>query len=299
VLLWTLLVEALTYEGKGGEVSNRNNAILAPHWQHDSRIEEAHRLIDLAIKLYEPRAVYSLYSSGNDSACSTAIASEHKAFSGAATIDTTIGIPEALKHGRATAKARGWAITTLTPPITYEEFCERFGMPGPGAHALVYSWLKERCVRNLVRPHIRKNRRRKRDRVLLITGVRLAESDRRMGHVEPIHREGSKIWLAPLINWSATDCLNFRLDKKIAGNPVKPILGISGECLCGAFARPGEMNNLRVSFPDTSKKIEGCQERARLAGRPCVYGERPMRRLAMCQQCERKGIAETEAPTTT
>jgi hypothetical protein len=178
----------------------------------------------------------------------------------------------------------GWPLRWLTPPKSYRELCARFGMPGPGGHNLVYQRLKERCVRQLVR----ESKRLKKDRVLLISGCRVSESERRMGHTEPIQREGARIWTAPIINWDEQQKTVYQINHGIPRNPVKPVLGISGECLCGAFARPGERQNIERYYPDAYAEILACEEAAAANDQPCRWGEKPAKKGLLCQQCDRK-----------
>ena len=62
-----------------------------------------------------------------------------------------------------------------------------YGFPGPAAHRYMYIWLKERSLREVsLEAQDGQNRR-----VMLITGVCSSESQRRMGHVEPVQRDGN------------------------------------------------------------------------------------------------------------
>jgi 3'-phosphoadenosine 5'-phosphosulfate sulfotransferase (PAPS reductase)/FAD synthetase len=265
-------------------VKPRASDMLAPHWQHDDPVIEAKQLLSLAVRMYRPRKVWALCSGGNDSLCATHLATSTGLVSGVASINTTIGIALTREHANAVAARFGWPLRWLTPPVGYRELCARFGMPGPGGHNLIYQRLKERCILQLVR----ESKRRRRDRVMLITGCRLSESDRRMGHTEPIQREGSRLWVAPIINWSETQKLNYQLDNGIPRNPVTPILGISGECLCGAFAKPGEREKIARHFPEAEAEISACEAIAAVNGQPSRWGMRPHKNQMICQECERK-----------
>jgi hypothetical protein len=173
--------------------------------------------------------------------------------------------------------------------VPYEDICAAHGMPGPGRHDIIYARLKQRCVRVLRREAVR----RRRDRVMFVTGVRLSESDRRMGHVKPITRDGREVWVSPILNWDNEDKYLYLVDNGIPRNPVKPVLGISGECCCGAFAKPGERAKIGTHYPDAIALIERCEARAAANCKPAAWGERPARSRQLCQQCDRKnGDAE-------
>lgn len=64
----------------------------------------------------------------------------------------------------------------------------------------------------------------------------------------------------------------------LALNPVKTSpLGMSGECFCGAFARPNELDMIRRVCPDVAEKIDRLAVIAREAGKPCVWGQAPLK----------------------
>jgi 3'-phosphoadenosine 5'-phosphosulfate sulfotransferase (PAPS reductase)/FAD synthetase len=128
-----------------------------------------------------------------------------------------------------------------------------------------------------------------RKRVALVTGARSQESTRRMGHVEPVkvgewqesadgtrkHVRKNRVWVAPCHDWSAEEQLAYMEWFDLPKNPVKLMLGMSGECFCGAFASPGELDRIRHHCPDVAAKIDRLAEIAKANGRPCVWGTRP------------------------
>lgn len=254
-------------------------------WIHADKLEQARRMIGVAVKLYRPRKVWALCSGGNDSLCSTHIAMGTGLCDGVASINTTIGLQQTRDHLTSVAERFGWPLRWLSPPVPYLELCRTHGMPGPGNHPLIYTRLKERCVRRLIRD----SKRGPKDRVVLISGIRLSESVRRMGNAEPIHREFSAVWVAPIINWDNEDKTVYQIEHAIPRNPVTPILGISGECLCGAFAKPGEREKIAAHYPGAEALIQECEAAAASNCQPAAWGERPSKRQQhLCQQCDRK-----------
>jgi 3'-phosphoadenosine 5'-phosphosulfate sulfotransferase (PAPS reductase)/FAD synthetase len=260
---------------------------LSKHWHDADKVQEGVNLIRLAHKLYKPRETWALCSGGNDSLCSTHLAMSTGLVTGVASINTTIGIQQTRDHMTMVAARFGWPLRWLTPPVSYRELCARFGMPGPGGHGLIYQRLKERCVRQLVR----EAKRRTKDRIMLITGCRLSESTRRMGHVEPIQREGTRLWVGPIINWDNEHKTVYQIDNGIPRNPVTSRMGISGECLCGAFAKPGERAKIAEFYPAAEVEIQVCEAAASANCKPSRWGERPAKNKMLCQQCDRKGDA--------
>jgi 3'-phosphoadenosine 5'-phosphosulfate sulfotransferase (PAPS reductase)/FAD synthetase len=242
--------------------------------------------------------VFCLFSGGNDSICSTDLAMRNGLANEVIHIDTGIGIKQTHTHAEHIMCRYGWEHRTITPPDwTYRDIVLRRGFPGPAAHRYAYSWLKERAIAKLVR----ETKEHRDDKVILITGVRNRESSRRMGYKEPILRMGARIWTAPIFTWSKADCQQYMQYYNLPRNPVSDILGYSGECLCGAFAKPGEMAIIERHFPEAALKIHALELEAKAAGKPCVWGTRPPRNpkfddqpfLPMCVGCLSDHTAST------
>lgn len=245
-------------------------------------------LIDQAIELWKPvSAVVALYSGGHDSFCSTHIASLHPRFSGVAHVNTGIGVEETRIHVRETCASRGWPLTEYHPPMTYKDIVLRWGFPGPGGHDLIYQRLKERCVRKLVKEH----KTKRSDRVLLVTGCRSQESVRRMGHVEPIQKEkgAARVWVAPIHAWTGLDKNDYIDAVGHKRNEVVELLCMSGECLCGAFAKPNEIKIIEQCYPEAARQIHALEVIAQEAGVHCVWGTRPPKKVR-CEKKPRPGV---------
>jgi 3'-phosphoadenosine 5'-phosphosulfate sulfotransferase (PAPS reductase)/FAD synthetase len=260
----------------------------------DQKIAEAVAILDEAVRKFDPSHMFALFSGGHDSLCSSHVTSLHPNFSGAAHINTTIGIEETRRFVRKTSEELGWNLKEYYPPVSYRDIILKQGFPGPGGHRYMYTRLKERCIRQLIREHKVKFH----DRILLVTGVRAQESKRRMGHVVPINQEGVRVWVSPIINWSSEDKWNYIERYGLKQNPVVNKLCMSGECLCGAFAHPGELAEIRESFPDTAAYIEKLQEEAAAAGVHAKWGTRPPGKRkqksdmtgTMCWSCDAKRV---------
>lgn len=236
-----------------------------------ARVEQAHRIVANAVKRNRPRGVVALYSGGHDSLIATHIASQHPAFRFAASMDTTIGIPETLEHRREVAQSYQWRPREYVAPVTYRDIVLKHGFPGPGGHLFMYTRLKERGLRQMMG----EVQHRGGDRVVLVTGVRLSESTRRMGHVVAEKREGGKVFTAPILNWTDEDKDEYMAFHGLPRSPVSQKLCMSGECLCGAFAKPEEIYELQWSFPAFAERIHELEFEAKRAGVPCVWGKRP------------------------
>lgn len=226
-------------------------------------------LIKRAIAEHDPVAIYALFSGGDDSIVSTHLSMGIAEM--AVHIDTTIFVRQNREHALAVIKRFEWAHRIIRPDTTYRDLVLKFGFPGPAAHYLPYRLLKERAIRKLVREAKRKTG----DRVMLITGARRSESARRMGYVEPIVRVGGQVWVAPLYDWSTAERDSYIEENDLSRNPVKPFLHISGDCLCGAFGKRYEFNEIKLWFPESASEIEKLQEEAKTAGVHCKWGTRP------------------------
>lgn len=224
-----------------------------------------------AILEHKPVRIYALLSGGNDSTVSTHLAMNNGAHE-VLHINTGIGIPETREFVRETCKAFGWPLREEHPPAkTYRQMVLERGFPGPGAHRYAYSWLKERALRKVVR-EAKKNPR---DRVMLVTGVRNLESARRMGYVQPILRMGATVWTAPAYSFSKLDLHAARTAHNLPQSEVAKNLGMSGECLCGSFARPGEFERIERFYPKVAQEIRDLEAEAKTARKPHAWGQDP------------------------
>lgn len=147
------------------------------------------------------------------------------------------------------------------------------GFPGPAMHGRAYGTLKERQIRTLLRES--KTGHPRHSRVLFLTGLRRAESQRRANR-EPINRErrSSAVFANPLLNWSAADMARYRQAHRIPESDAAALLHRSGECNCGAFASAGrERAMLKALYPDFFAEIEELEAEAEAMGlRWCRWG---------------------------
>ena len=247
-------------------------------------------MIEQAVIEQKVGALFGLFSGGHDSLTSTAIAAEHPQFRAAVHINTGIGIEATREFVRETCKAQGWPLLEYHPDgKTYDELVLDKGFPGgPKSHNAMYYWLKQRSIRRLVREH-------KADgRVGLVTGIRLRESVRRLGAgiSVPVRRDGSAVWINPILTWSAADCLRFITEQGLARNPVADLLHRSGECLCGALAQTEELGEIGYWYPEVLERIGTLAEACRAKGLPSVWASRnrlespPAGQMELCWSCE-------------
>src|SRR5690348_8010398 len=219
----------------------------------EEKVSVALGRLDAAIKLFNPIEVFGLYSGGHDSFSACFVASLHPRFSGAVHINTGIGVEATRDHVRETCAERRWRLMEYkatdntksdgTPdPKRFDDWVMKYGFPGPAQHKILYVNLKERCVHRLERDCGATARGKNPRRVMHVTGVRSDESERRMGTVnaDPEVR-GRAIWVNPIHDWTKLDTTELISHVKAKRNPVVDLIHKSGECLCGAFAEPGEL----------------------------------------------------------
>ena len=241
----------------------------------DAAITEAHEIIESAVIAEGPiECIFLLLSGGNDSMVLLDVCEDFA--DEIVHINTGVGIPQTNEFVRKVVADRGLTLNELHPPKSYRDLVldgKLFGgFPGPGAHHFAYTRLKERPLEGLLREH----RTKRGQRFMLLTGIRNDESQRRMGYADPVNRKGGQVWVNPLLNWSNDLMREYRTTRGLPVNEVTEHLHMSGECLCGAFARPGELEEVGFFYPDFVKQIRDLEAEVKAKGLPaCKWGERP------------------------
>ena len=235
---------------------------------------------------------FALFSGGHDSLCATHLAMSDGTASTVVHINTGVGIEQTRQFVRDTCAEQGWPLLELHPDgKTYRDLVVEKGMPGgPKAHNTTYYWLKQRQVRRLVREH----KQGRHGRVVLVTGIRVAESERRMASVmaQPVYRIGAQVWTNPILDWSAADCNRYIAEHGLRRNQVVDLLHRSGECLCGALAHHSEIAEIEQWYPVAAAQLHAYERLAAAhghledvwAGRLTV--NRAQGRLPLCSSCE-------------
>jgi 3'-phosphoadenosine 5'-phosphosulfate sulfotransferase (PAPS reductase)/FAD synthetase len=200
-----------------------------------------------AIVEHEPRKIFALFSGGNDSTVLVSWARRQlgSLLDAAVFIDTGTALPGVREFVETYCADRAVPLLVYEAGDEYERMVREQGFPGPAAHRFAYVRLKERQVDALVRDH----KTAAADRIMLLTGVRRAESSRRMGTSHAVRRDGAQVWVAPLIDWTDEDMRSFRQRHELPESDVAALIHRSGECNCGAFAAPGEREQLRSLWP--------------------------------------------------
>jgi 3'-phosphoadenosine 5'-phosphosulfate sulfotransferase (PAPS reductase)/FAD synthetase len=229
-------------------------------------IEQAHSIYQDAVNAAGGRTITGsvlCFSGGNDS---TVLGHLFKdTVTHAAHVRTGIGIAETTQYVQDVTAAWGVPLIIRDPPpgCTYEELVLEFGFPGPGFHYKMFQRLKERALRQVRKDFVATPRK---ERVIFIAGRRRAESERRKD-IPLLETEGSILWSSPLALWTKLDMTTYRLmQRDVPMNRVSELIGMSGECLCGAFAKPGELDAVGAHFPAMREYIKALEAKVTAAG---------------------------------
>jgi 3'-phosphoadenosine 5'-phosphosulfate sulfotransferase (PAPS reductase)/FAD synthetase len=262
-------------------------------------------IITNAANYYNLDAVYSLFSGGSDSLCATYIASHHPLFKGVVHIDTGIGIPEVQEYVKETCDRFKWNLriyeamkyTTAKgelKPQDYNELVKSMGFPGPAGHRIMYTRLKERPLRQAYRELKILHKK-----LAWSTGIRMNESARRSAHFKNAAQKGgfdkhqSRIWINPILFWDKDRKHELISDKNLPVNPVYQHLCKSGECLCGAFAKPGELLELQIHYPEVYKRLNNLYLEIK-NDYPWNWEQEPNKEFIKQRQSERGGQMQLE-----
>ena len=259
-----------------------------------AQVASAVAVIESAITQFKPAWVFALFSGGHDSLTSSYVASLASKFDGcvhgSCAINTCIGIPATRQFVIDTCAERAWKLLEykaadntksdgMPDPVIYDEYVLAHGFPGPFMHRKMYNRLKERQLRRLYRDH-------NLERILLISGCRSQESVRRMGNTEAFQDSGQQAWCAPIHDWSKSDCSYALTAANFKRNETALRFGRSGECLCGAFAKPGELAALDLLFacPASAARIRALEKKVREAGFPWGWEDPGTARLVEAEE---------------
>ena len=263
----------------------------------------AREIIDEAVVRYSPVAIFAGFSGGDDSLVLCHWMMNNVPGTRLFFINTGVGCRRSREFVWETQARYGWPLIELRAledcGQDYDEIVRKFGFPGPFGHQLMYRRLKERAIEKLVRD----TKTRWRDKVLLATGVREDESIRRMGYKgREINRNGAQVWVNAIYWWSKAQRDDYLMHNQIIRNPVSRELGISGECMCGAFAQPGEHERLRAVDPELAARFDRLH--AEIKHRfPWCWEDRPPRKSKstnlpnvgpLCIGCEKSAIVQSE-----
>lgn len=263
----------------------------------DALEEQARAIYDDGLATWLPerpvRAVAVLFSGGNDSTTLAHWTVRNGLASHAVHAHTGIGIEQTRQFVRDTCAAWGLPLIEKRTPAgeTYRDMVlgqikarkkegtpYPGGFPGPTGHFMMYQRLKERALD--AAKHDLGIVGSTTERAVYVAGRRRQESRRRSGGSGtppvPMHeRKRNVVWVSPFVFWTKLDLNAYRARYDVPRNEVADLIHMSGECLCGAYAAPGELEMIREWFPEVVAEIHALEDEARAAGIPepfCRWG---------------------------
>ncbi|GHG37707.1 hypothetical protein GCM10017784_35190 [Deinococcus indicus] len=238
-------------------------------------------LIMQAVEEHQPTRIFAMFSGGNDSVAVLDIARRHPQFTAAVYIDTGIALPEAEPRAREICERLNVPLIVYralentradgtADPQDYDQLVLERGFPGPTphGHGKMFNRLKQRQFGRLVRDHPN-------GRIMLISGSRRSESARRARNVRPVTREGRTVWVAPIWDWSGAQRDAYLAQMDLPRNPFSPLIGVSGDCLCGAYAKPGQLAAIEEHYPCVGQRLRDLERRTAEAGFPWGWESGP------------------------
>ncbi|WP_067892753.1 phosphoadenosine phosphosulfate reductase family protein [Actinomadura chibensis] len=259
----------------------------------DEAIARSHDIIAEALDRYPIVARQALISGGNDS---TVLAHLVRGYLDSSPddalvhVNTGIGIEDTRQYVRDTAAAWGLPLRELHPRDSYEDLVlgkviartgpnagKRqvwVGFPGPAGHKVMYRRLKDEPLqRNRAAILGRSGRSRK---VLYLAGMRWGESDRRFRNAQEIDPQGGIVWCSPIVHFTNTQMAEYKRRFGLPRNEVTDHLHMSAECLCGSYAKPGELEEIEFFYPRTAYRIRSLEKKAADLGiTNCRWGRKP------------------------
>ena len=222
---------------------------------------------------------FALFSGGKDSITLVDNLAKQDMLIGCLSFDTGISIPEWRDFIESTCRKNCWPLTIIKTPINYDDLVLKFGFPGPGLHYLFMNYLKGRCLAQF---------RKENPGVLVASGVRKTESKRRFKNTKEWSiMEGCPIW-APLYNWTTEEVIKYVVDNKLQKSPCYYTIGISGDCLCGAFARENERQLIEEYYPELHVRLCNLEKRTNKkwgSNKQCKKGRKNKSESIICVEC--------------
>ena len=208
--------------------------------------------------LLPPKPAYALFSGGKDSFACASVLHEAGLLAGCVLIDTGIAIPEWKAATSAMCEERGWAYEIIPTTHRYEWIVWKYGFPGRPGHKWAMDFLKGRAVSQWRSIHCKTTGTGKRklfDGSILASGCRMDESERRLGNTKPISEWEKVTVYSPIFEWTTAETWAYVKERGYVRPRAYETLGISGDCLCGAFAKEYEREAIRVHHPSIHADI--------------------------------------------
>ena len=224
---------------------------------------------------------YVLYSGGQDSGCIAHYIAENypDKFKAVLHADTGVSLKQTRQFVHDYCAEQGWPLIITKAPnrkrghgmfgdsFTFEEFVLEDGFPGPHNHRHVMGFLKyfgwrEFMIKTLDRDG---------PGACFISGVRKKESTVRNKFRQytkkKINKDGRLVFVLPFLFKNGVQTSRYFFEYGLKKSPAYELgFGISGECLCGAFADPWERLLIQRNDPELYEYLVNLEEKVKREG---------------------------------
>jgi len=220
-------------------------------------------ILDQAINDWNVDSFYVGYSGGKDSGIALDYTAKYfpNHFNGVIFADKGIGTQATIDFVKKYCKERKYSLNIVKPenvirkktsiPFSYKNLVMRYGFPSHSGHTMVMQQLKLFPIRQFIHQRIKAG-----EKPCIITGIRKKESARRSrNYYTPIDKDGKMVYVKPLFYKTNEWVYRYFVENDVKRSPVYETLHLSGDCLCGCFAKKGEAKLLQMFHPEVYDKI--------------------------------------------
>tara|TARA_R100001244_G_scaffold41733_1_gene37655 strand:+ start:207 stop:1139 length:933 start_codon:yes stop_codon:yes gene_type:complete len=225
---------------------------------------------------------YVAYSGGKDSGIALDFMAKEfpQYFKGVVFVNTGIGTQATVDFVEEYCKKRNYTLHHLHAedvkrkkitkngkigePFDFEHLVLAYGFPKQALHTVTMRWLKLFSIRKFVYERIALG-----ENPAIVSGIRKNESARRKTKAKKyIYNDGKMWFISPLYYKSNGWVMKYFIENDIKRSPVYETLHISGDCLCGCFAKKEELKLLEMFHPDVFTEIKRLEKLVKEKGSP-------------------------------
>lgn len=223
---------------------------------------------------------YVGYSGGKDSGVVLDILSKNfpDYFKGVFFVDTGIGTKATIDFVSEYCSDRNYPLFVIKPenvkrkkgdefmeagePYSYEKLVTTKGFPHQAVHTITMRVLKYFPMRKFINDRYKLG-----EKPCIVSGIRKHESARRKINAKNhIFTDGKLTFVSPIMYKHDEWVYKYFLEHDIKRSPVYETLHISGDCLCGCFAKKDELKLLEMFHPEVFEKIKKLEKQIECEG---------------------------------
>jgi len=194
---------------------------------------------------------YVLFSGGKDSLATLLYCRDNLKDVEVIHVNTGISLPGVQDYVKKVTDMLNVPLIILTPDKKFEDLVEAKCLP---------DYYRRWCCEELKLKPVRKYLKPIKSKVQFL-GIRRTESSRRKNFPVYWYDKHAGGWVVnPIIDWTENMVLNYIHSHNVPLNPVSEKLGFSGECFCGAFAKPHEFMVVKGLYPDFYRRLVEIEE---------------------------------------